>query len=86
LPIEICSIFDEIEQYRRFIHFRLKASHAIHSKALRRAVTRSSAADEYFFDLSNRLVELGLANKLPKTLVLTPAGKVLVEEILSRLI
>jgi coproporphyrinogen III oxidase-like Fe-S oxidoreductase len=86
LPIEVCSIFDEIEQYRRFIQFRLKASHAIHTKALRRAVTRSSAADEYFSSLSDRLVELGLANKLPKALVLTPAGKVLVEEILSRLV
>jgi coproporphyrinogen III oxidase-like Fe-S oxidoreductase len=86
LPIEICSIFDEIEQYRRFIQFRLKASYAIHTKALRQAVTRSSAADEYFSDLSDRLVDLGLANKLPKVLVLTPAGKVLVEEILSRLV
>lgn len=87
LPIEVCSVFDDLEKYQRFIQFQLKGSFSVEEDQLRNFIGRSASGDDYYACLVDRLVSIGLARLTTQgSLMLEPAGRVLVEEIIAKLL
>lgn len=86
LPIEVSSIFNELEKYQRYIQFQLKGGFEIDEHNLRASISRSSLGDTYYANLIDRLVAADLAQLNMGRLTLEPAGRVLVEEIIAKLL
>lgn len=86
LPLEVCTLFDVVEICRRYIEFSLKSSFALDNRGSASRLGGSVKDDEFSSNFNPKLVSLGLARPDGERILLTDAGKVIVEEVISRLI
>jgi oxygen-independent coproporphyrinogen III oxidase len=86
LPIDFGTIFCDRERQRRFLTFRLKSSFGIDFSDFEQLFARPCLARDAWNKLLDKLLPQGLAIEHGSYMMLTDVGKILIEEVISKLI